>query len=368
MRIKLTLSYAGMVMIVGVAMFGVGLLLLRYVPTQNFWPGPDFGIRTDRLPYSPSRSDLQEVFTKYAWWSLAGLAIIGIGGGWFLAGRMLRPLERVAEATRRVRDGSFDYRIALPGRRDEITDLADAFDDMVARVQRTIDEQRRFAANASHELRTPLASIRTMVEVARADPEGRDVDELLQRIEDMNERSIALTEALLALSRIERAADLGTLEMQDVDLADAANDVIDLVRAEALAAGVRIDTDLAAAPAQGDPTLFTQLTMNLVRNAVLHNADDGFLFISTAIVAGEATLTVTNSGPELAPVVVATLTEPFVRGEGRTRRNAGGAGLGLAIVASIVRAHGGRLELNARNGGGLRVRVGLPAAAEMAGG
>jgi len=352
-RVKLALSYAAVVMIAGVALFAVGLMLLRYVPDQNVWSGTG---------YTPSRSDLLKVFYKYAGWSLAVLAIIGIVGGWLLAGRMLRPLDRIAHAARRVRDGSLDHRIALPGRRDELTDLADAFDDMVARVQHTIDEQRRFAANASHELRTPLTAIRTMLEVGRADPEGRDVDELLQRIDDMNERSIALTEALLALARVERATEGRRLEVEPVDLADVAADAIDLVRADAASGGIRVDADLAPTPVTGDATLLSQLAVNLVRNAVLHNREPGFVYVATGVTdAGDAELTVTNSGERLDAAVVDTLTEPFVRGEGRTRARSGGTGLGLAIVASIVRAHGGRLELTAREEGGLRVRARVPA-------
>jgi len=348
-RVKLALSYAVVVMIAGAALFAVGLLLLRYVPESL-------------NAYGPTRAQMLQVFYKYAWWSLAALAVIGIAGGWLLAGRMLRPLDRIADAARRVSAGSLEHRIALPGRRDELTDLADAFDDMVARVQHTIDEQRRFAANASHELRTPLTVIRTMLEVARADPGGRDVDELLRRIHDMNERSIALTEALLALARVERATDPDVLERMSVDLAETAADAIESVRADAAEADIRIITDLLPAVASGDAALLAQLVANLARNAVVHNIEHGFVHVTTAIVGTEAMLTVTSSGAQLDTALVATLTEPFVRGEGRTNGGTGGSGLGLAIVASIVHAHGGRLELIARDEGGLQVVAAVPAA------
>jgi two-component system sensor histidine kinase VanS len=345
-RVKLALSYAAIVLVAGVAMFAVGFLLLRYVPPGNL---------TIPNGYVPNRNDMTAVYVKYVWWALTLLTILGVVGGWLLAGRMLRPLDRIADAARRVRDGDLGHRIALPGRRDELTDLADAFDDMVARVQHTVDEQRRFAANASHELRTPLAVIRTMLEVAQAAPEQQDMDALLRRIDEMNERSITLTEALLTLANVEQRP----LERREVDLADIAADAIDTARTDGTR--IQLDAELAPAMTTGDAALLTQLAVNLLGNAIVHNdPDGGFVRITTAPTPDGAELVVVNSGPRLDPATVATFTEPFVRGAGRTRGGSGGVGLGLAIVASIVRAHGGRLELTARDEGGLRVRVVIP--------
>ncbi|KAA9135837.1 sensor histidine kinase [Microbacterium caowuchunii] len=350
-RIKLTLSYAGFLLVAGVAMFVVGFLILRFVPEGNL-------LQLDGGS-APNRGDLLAVFLRYAWWALGLLLVFGLAGGWFLAGRVLRPLSRITDAARLARDGSLRHRVHLPGRRDELTDLADAFDDMMARVEGTIDEQRRFAANASHELRTPLATVRTMLEVARADPDGRDVDLLLDRLATMNERSIALTEALLTLSRAEH----GTLERIPVDLAGIVEDALLASRADAAAAGVRIHADLAPAPLAGNATLLAQLTTNLIRNALVHNlAGNGAAAVQVRRAEGTVRLTVSNTGAPLDPALVATLPEPFVRGAGRTRRlpDRDGAGLGLAIVASIVRAHAGTLLLTARPEGGLRVDVTLP--------
>jgi two-component system sensor histidine kinase VanS len=221
-RIKLALSYAGFVVLAGVALLLVGVFLLRFVP--------EGAVFASTGGWAPNRSDLLEVLFRYTGWALALLVVFGLVGGWLLAGVMLRPLGRITDAARRVRDGEFSSRVTLPGRRDELTELADAFDAMLERVQHTIDEERRFAANASHELRTPHAVIRTMVEVARADPEGRDVEVLLERVASTNDRAIATTEALLTLARVGRGA---TLQTETFDLSALLADVIDDLLPEA---------------------------------------------------------------------------------------------------------------------------------------
>lgn len=350
-RVKLTLSYAGFLVVAGMALFAVGFFLLRYIPEGNLWL-VDGG-------HVPSRGDLLEVFVRYVWWAIAGLVTFGLVGGWLLAGLILRPLDRITDTARRARDGSLDSRIRLPGRGDELTDLADTFDAMLDRVQRTIDEERRFAANASHELRTPHTIVRTLVEVAQADPGGRDIDELLRRIGETNDRAIATTEALLALARVGRG---GALEHSRVDLADIAAAAVADVAEDAESGGIRIDTDLRPAPATGDATLLARLAANLVRNAVVHNLPGGRVLVATTGLAHASAFAVVNTGADIDPAAAGTFTEPFVRGAGRTRGTGSseGSGLGLAIVAAIVRAHAGTLEVAARPEGGLQVRVTLP--------
>lgn len=349
-RVKLTLSYAGFLLLAGLAVFAVGILLLRFVPDGN--------LVLLEGGWAPNRSNLMEVFVRYATWALIALVIIGVVGGWFLAGWMLSPLGRITTVVRRTGQGALDERVALPGRGDELTDLADAFDGMLDRVQRTIDEERRFAANASHELRTPLSIIRTMVEVAQSDPEGRDVDGLLDRIALTNERAIASTEALLLLARAGR----GDASTEPVDLAALAAEAIDDARERA--DGVRIKTALHPAPVRANRTLLTRAVANLVQNALVHNLPTGGrMSVSTDTAPdGAGVLTVSNTGPVIDPAVAQTLTEPFVRGGGRSRRPGDdGAGLGLAIIASVVRASGGTLDILAPAEGGLRVRITLPA-------
>ena len=347
-RVKLALSYAGFLIIAGIALFAVGFLLLRFVPEGN--------VTVVGGPWAPNRSDLLEVFVRYAWWALVLLVVFGLVGGWVLAGIVLRPLDRITDAARRARDGDLDRRVALPGSRDELTDLADTFDALLDRVQHTIDEERRFAANASHELRTPHTIIRTMVEVAQADPDGRDVDVILERIGATNERAIASTESLLALARVGRG---GTLETSAVDLAALVAAAVEDERADAAARGIRLEETLEPAVVNGNRVLLGQLAGNLLQNAVVHNVTGGWVRV---FVSSSGVLVVENSGEVLDAGVVATLTEPFVRAAGRTRSTDGhnGSGLGLAIVASIVRAHDGTLSVAPLPGGGLQVRVTLP--------
>jgi two-component system sensor histidine kinase VanS len=344
-RAKLALSYAGFLVVAGIALFVVGFLLLRFVPEGS--------LTVDGGGWAPNRTNLLEVFVRYAWWAMGLLVVFGLVGGWILAGVVLRPLGRITDAAQRVRDGRLEHRVELTGPRDELTDLADTLDAMLDRVEHTVEEERRFAANASHELRTPHAIIRTMVEVAQADPAGRDVDEVLRRIGATNERAIATTEALLALARIGRG---GLLDATIVDLAALVAEAVEDERTDASARGIRLTTSLHPAPVTGDPTLLARLAANLVRNAVVHNVDGGW--VRVAVTPGARTeLLVENSGPVLDAAVVATLTEPFVRGAGRTRAPHDGSGLGLAIVASIVRAHRASLAVTALPGGGLQVRV-----------
>lgn len=349
-RVKLTLSYAAFVVLVGAAVFALGFLVLRFVPEGN--------LSSDSGAFTPARRDLMEAFVRYAWLTVAGLAIVGLAGGWMVAGVMLRPLTRITEVARAVRDGDLSRRVDLAGPRDELTDLADTFDAMLARVGETMDEQQRFAANASHELRTPLATMRTLLEVARADPNTVDLALLVHRLEVTNERAIRLTEALLALARASRGAEL---PREAVDIGGLLASVVAEVRPDAEAAGVDLAIMTpAVGVAAGDSMLARQAVDNLVRNAVVHNVAHGWVRIAVTEHADAVIVDVANTGPLLSRELVATLPEPFVRGAGRTRGSADGAGLGLALVASIARAHRGRLELWPREGGGLYARLRLP--------
>lgn len=354
-RLKLTLSYAGFLMLAGALLLGaVWLFLLRYIPERALLVNPD----ADTSGVFPIRSSLLREFAPRAAAVLAILLAIGLLGGWILAGRMLAPLARITEATRTAAAGSLTHRIRLEGRDDEFRELADAFDTMLGRLEAHVAEERRFAANASHELRTPLAIMQALLDAARADRD-RDDGELLDRLHAVNARAVDLTEALLLLAR----ADRRTLTRDAVDLSLVAEEAAETLLPLAEARGVTVETAGGAAPTVGSDTLLTQLGMNLVHNAIVHNrAEDGHVWITAGAGAADTILTVENTGPELAPEVVATLAEPFRRGTDRVRADHAGAGLGLAIVRSIVRAHDGTLALTPRVGGGLRVTVRLPAA------
>jgi two-component system sensor histidine kinase VanS len=290
---------------------------------------------------------------------LAFLLAFGLLGGWVLAGRMLAPLTRIAEATRIAATGSLSHRIELDGRSDEFRELADTFDTMLARLEAHVTEQQRFAANASHELRTPLAIAQTLLEVARNDP-NRDTDELVERLHIVNARAIDLTEALLLLSR----TDQRSFTRELVDLSLIAEHATETLLPLAERRGVTLETAGDMISTVGSHALLLQLTTNLVHNAIVHNLPArGGVWVTTSAPPEGAMLTVENTGERLTPEVASTLAEPFQRGSGRIRTDHAGDGLGLAIVKSITQAHDGTLTLTPRPEGGLRVTVQLPAAA-----
>ncbi|MFI8215720.1 sensor histidine kinase [Streptomyces sp. NPDC085932] len=349
-RLKLTLSYAGFLMLAGALLLAaIGVFLLRegWLRTneQGVWratPGTAF-------VYG---------FAPVAAVVMAFLLVFGLMGGWVLAGRMLAPLNRITHATRTAASGSLSHRIRLPGRQDEFRELADAFDAMLARLEAHVAEQQRFAANASHELRTPLAVTKSLLDVARADP-GRASDPLIDRLHAVNARAIDLTEALLLLSRAGRQS----FTPQDVDLSLVAEEATETLLPLAERHGVSLETEGDFAPATGSSALLLQLAMNLVHNAIVHNLPDrGDVWVTTGVRPGTVVLTVENTGEPIAPDVVSTLTEPFQRGTERVRTDHAGAGLGLAIVKTITHAHDGTLTLTPRPSGGLRITVELPAA------
>jgi two-component system, OmpR family, sensor histidine kinase VanS len=345
-RLKLTLSYAGFLMLAGAVLLVVGYFSL----SRGVHPGVIFMVR--------SHADLWRAFAPTAAIVMAFLLVFGLLGGWLLAGRMLAPLTRITDATRVAAGGSLSHRIELEGRQDEFRELADAFDTMLARLDDHVAEQRRFAANASHELRTPLAITQTLLDVARNDPD-RDTDELVDRLHAVNSRSIELTEALLLLSR----ADQRSFAQEEVDLSLVAEEAAEALLPLAEKRGLTIETSGEITPTVGSHALLLQMTTNLVHNAIVHNLPEhGTVRVTTGVHAGSAVLAVENTGERLTTESVATLAEPFRRGTERIRADHAGVGLGLAIVKSITRAHDGTLTLVPRPDGGLRVSVQLPAA------
>jgi two-component system, OmpR family, sensor histidine kinase VanS len=345
-RLKLTLSYAGFLVLAGAVLLTAGYFSL----SRGVHPGVIFMVR--------SHHDLWRSFAPTAAIVLAFLLVFGLLGGWILAGQMLAPLSRITDATRMAANGSLSHRIELEGRSDEFRELADTFDTMLARLEANVTEQQRFAANASHELRTPLAITQTLLDVARMDP-GRDAGELVDRLQMVNTRAIDLTEALLQLSR----ADQRSFTPEHVDLSLAAEEATETLLPLAHSRGVTIETSGDQAPTTGSPTLLLQMATNLVHNAIVHNLpDNGAVWVTTCARSGAAVLTVESTGDQLTRQLVSTLAEPFQRGTRRIHTDHAGVGLGLAIVKSITEAHDGTLTLDARSGGGLCVIVQLPAA------
>jgi len=352
-RLKLTLSYAGFLMVAGALLLAaVWVFLLRYVPDRALLVSSD----TTLQGVFPIRSNLLRVFAPRAAAVLALLLVFGLLGGWLLAGRMLAPLTRITDAARMATTGSLSHRIRLPGRTDEFRELADAFDAMLARLEAHVAEQQRFAANASHELRTPLAISQLLLDVARNDP-TRDQGELLERLHAVNTRAIDLTEALLLLSR----GDPGSFTREPVDLSLVAEEATETLLPLAEQRGITLEVTGRTTRTVGSAALILRMVTNLVQNAVVHNHPGGTVTVHTESKHGASVLRVENTGPPLPSELVPTLTEPFQRGTERIRTDEhAGVGLGLAIVHSIVRAHDGTLDLRPRPAGGLLVTIRLP--------
>ena len=355
-RLRLTLSYAGFLLVAGAALVVLLFYILRFVPDEAInAPGG----------FVPNRSDLIEALLPRVWLVLLALAVVGLVGGWFLAGRILRPLDRINAVAREVVSGSLDRRVELGGPPDEFRLLADTFDSMLERLQHSFDEQRRFAANASHELRTPHAITRSILDVALADPAGQDVTELVRRLDETNRRGIDIVEALLALAALDSPEQL---VLEPVDMAEVVSGVVTELRPVAASAGVTLHAELGEGSFDGRTVLIRQLVSNLVLNGIRHNSGGGRVDVSTTTTAdGSVDVTIVNTGPTVPPELLATMTEPFVRGAGRVAGSGSfaaaprGAGLGLAIVARIAHVHGAELVLEPRSGGGLRATVRFPA-------
>ena len=344
-RFKLTLSYAGFLMLAGAVLLVAGYFSL----SRGAHPGVIFMVS--------SHADLWRDFAPIAAIVMAFLLVFGLLGGWFLAGRMLAPLTPITDATRMAATGSLSHRIELDGRQDEFRELADSFDAMLARLEAHVAEQQRFAANASHELRTPLAITQTLLDVARKDLNGNS--ELINRLYNVNSRAIDLTEALLLLSR----ADQRSFAREPVDLSLIAEEAAETLLPLAEQSGLTIETSGDPTPTVGSYALLLQMTTNLVHNAIIHNLpEQGAVWVATSAYPKSAVLTVENTGEQLPPQSVSSLAEPFLRGSERRRRDHAGVGLGLTIVQSITQAHDGTLTLASRDGGGLRATVELPVA------
>jgi len=305
-------------------------------------------LRTETLLSTAGRSAI----------GLAVTALLGLGISWIVAGRMLRPLRSLTAATRRISQDRLHERIALDGPSDELKELADTFDEMVARLEASFNSQRRFVADAAHELRTPLAIARTGAEVqlAKRQATPEQWQAMAHRVLAATGRAERTLDGLLALAR----SDSGVIAGETHDLAVAAAGALSDADGDAERAELTVRTDLRAAPVNGDPALLDRLVSNLVDNAIRHNHPGGWVEVVTDRGDQKASVTVRNSGDPVPPAEVDRLFEPFQRLAPQRTADGRSTGLGLAIVRSIVGAHGGTVMAAANAGGGLTVTVTLP--------
>ncbi|GFE16823.1 sensor protein CutS [Streptomyces glebosus] len=379
-RIRLTLLYGGMFLVAGVVLLTLIYILAAQTLTQGTPEfrifGTDVRVGNVSCPGLPSLGTVGEInaaisdclhdqregalhsFLNHSLAALVGLTVVAFAFGYAMAGRVLSPLGRITRTAQRVAGSDLHRRIELGGPDDELKELADTFDQMLDRLDRAFESQRRFVANASHELRTPLAINRTLLEVQLADPAASpELAQLGKTLLATNERSEQLVEGLLLLARSENRV----VDKKPVDVSEVAAQAVDQTREEAHAKGVALRGARQQVFVQGNGVLLERIALNLVQNAVRYNVPEGgWVEVVTESQPGCAVLVVANTGPVVPAYEVENLFEPFRRLRTERTGSDKGVGLGLSIVRSVVRAHDGSITAQPREGGGLIMRVVLP--------
>ena len=365
-RLRLTLLYGCLFLV-----SGAGLLAITYVLVNNRLSSPirssgglpplsgSSGIVTAPAPTrnafrAQQAADLHQ-FLVQSGIALAIMAVVSVGLGWLMAGRTLRPLRDMTASTRKISERNLHERLALGGPDDELKDLGDTIDGLLARLETAFDSQRQFVSNASHELRTPLMLSQTMLQVALANP-TLTLDSLRAVCEDVIEagrEQEQLIEALLTLARSQRGLD----HRESLDLADITDRVLRTHQSDTAAQRLQIDSDLAAARISGDRRLIEILVSNLFTNAIRHNVPDGHVHIAVGADRTRTTLSVSNTGLQIPADQIERLLQPFQHLDGLRSNEHKGLGLGLSIVDAVAMAHGADLDLRPRNGGGIDVEV-----------
>ncbi|MGH2947839.1 MAG: HAMP domain-containing sensor histidine kinase [Solirubrobacteraceae bacterium] len=382
-RLRLTLLYGALFLTSGAALLALtyvlvrestGAVLVRATRTQPAGVERDTAPLREQLPReldelgremparaAQQRAETMEQLLVQSGTALGLMALLSVGLGWVMAGRVLRPLRTMTATTRRISEHNLHERLALEGPRDELKDLGDTIDGLLERLEAAFDAQRRFVANASHELRTPLAMMRTSLDVAtakaeRTPPQLRVLDGKLREGLDRADR---LLESFLALARAEHA-----VPPQDtsVSLPAIVSEAI-AHRADAIAErGLDVRQQLHDAAAHGSHPLLARMVENVIDNAIRHNEPWGWVGVETRTEDGSACFVVESGGPRLQERDVQELAQPFRRLGAERTGSENGVGLGLSIVAAIAAAHDGELALHARPQGGLRVAIALPCA------
>jgi signal transduction histidine kinase len=367
LRAQLAVLYAA---VFGLACVAVGAVAVIFKP--------NFLVRTscEAAPGTPSHPDscVQSAGMSFAGTiahdasqNVAGItiaavmAVLALGVGWLIAGRVLRPLRTITAAAQHISATNLSQRLAVDGPDDEFRRLGQTLDNLFGRLEASFAAQRHFVANASHELRTPVTAEKTVLQVALADPHATTATlrSACEKALQWNSQQEHLIDSLLTLASSEREVE----RREPIDLADLASKVISGCHADAERREIRIDTCLTSAPAAGDPALAECLIANLVGNAIRHNLHRGHVEITTGIIDGLAVITVSNSGPLIPADEVNRLFQPFQRLGTERLSQPSGLGLGLAIVNAIVRVHGATLTANPRPEGGLAISISFPESA-----
>jgi signal transduction histidine kinase len=368
LRWRLTLVYGAVAIAVGLVLLMLSiyqanraLLAGRLNLPGAFVPLANGGVLALDTFQERLRSQTLTTLLRQGLLVLVVVGAVGVGVAYFLAGRVLRPLQQITSTAQRLSAEQLDARIALPGPEDELKQLADTFDAMLDRLQASFEAQRRFVADASHELRTPLAVMRTEVDVALADPNAgvEDLRAAALVVRDATMRADRLVDSLLLLARSDRLNVDGLPLREQVDLPEVCALAVSAVQSEADERGIVLTSSYAPAPVLGDRGLLERLAGNLVENGVRHNVDGGWVRVDTGCLEGRSRLQVMSTGPVVDPEDVPRLFEPFRR-QGTARTAKRGAGLGLSIVRAVATVHGGTVTAEPRPGGGLTVTVDLP--------
>jgi signal transduction histidine kinase len=366
-RLRLTALYGCLFLLCGAGLLAITYLLVHNAlagttrtPGRSIPPNSSAGIvrshATNGLLAQQS-ADLHQLLIQSGI-ALAIMAVVSIALGWLVAGRVLQPLRSMTATARRISERSLHERLALEGPDDELKDLGNTIDELLARLEAAFESQRRFIANASHELRTPLMLTQTMLQVALVDP-NLTLDSLRSTCQDViatGKDQGLLIDALLTLARSQR----GLEHRHPVDLATVVADVLDTVEATATANELTIDTTIQPALVDGDEQLIRTLVTNLVSNATRYNSPGGSIQILTTTQAGQSLLKVANTGTAVRADQVDRLLQPFQRLNDHRSGGRDSLGLGLSIVAAIATAHGASLSIHPRRTGGLTVDVAFP--------
>jgi heavy metal sensor kinase len=291
---------------------------------------------------------------------------VSLAGGWFLAGRALRPVDAITLAAQRIAAGDLTQRLQVPHSTDEIGRLASTFNDMIARLDTSFRQVRQFSSDASHELRTPLTVMKGETElVLRRDRPVEDYRSVLESNLEEIDRMTNIVDELLFLSR----ADMGQVktERNPVKLETLVEDI----HRQACLLGQDRDVQVGLgtmmqATVLGDELRLRELLLNLVDNAVKYSNPGGKVDISLIVEVREAKLTVLDQGIGIPPESLGRIFDRFYRTDEARVHTKKGTGLGLAICAWIVEAHQGRIEVKSQVGQGSRFTVILPLAPRTA--